>query len=577
MLVKNIKGWKITGVIFLSLIIAISIAVYFVFSRLENIVKAELENQCSSASDGFYKLKIGDVKISLWDGYLTLENISLKPDSQLLFSKKTTDPETFRYYNFNLKKIEFTGVNFRKKFSNRQLHFSQILLRKPEVLVFEQKGVDNVVENDTTTKISKNPYEYITPLLKSLIVEEIKIEDGNAVYRIINPSDTIDYTLRDIQLKVENLLLDSMSVKQDKIFFSDNIFLNVGNLHFSLPNKDYDIDANNINISLNDSLFSTEEMALIPRYAKFDFAYKIKDHPDWSNVKVGSLRCKGMDFKTLIKGRIILADSALVKDVLFENFKNQKIIKQHHLMPMVYEIGQQLPLKYDVKSVQARNFNVVYEELPKDGAKPGMIRFNDINGDFTDFTNIVKSHKQVVKLKANGKLMNQGVINAYFEFPVDPAYDLVKIKGTMTGMKMTALNPIIEPMMPARIESGHIQSLDFHIVGGKYNANIDMLLLYNDLKIDVLKTESDKTRSSQDVYSFLANAFIKHDNPDKDKEPRRIYTIWKRDPYHSSFNYLWKIFYAGIVETVGYTKDKQKKVNSIQKVFNDVKDWYKKE
>ncbi|MCC8144937.1 MAG: hypothetical protein LIO93_00540, partial [Bacteroidales bacterium] len=211
----------------------------------------------------------------------------------------------------------------------------------------------------------------------------------------------------------------------------------------------------------------------------------------------------------------------------------------------------------------------VYEELDKKGIDPGYINFTQMEGIFENgITNIVTSHTQTNKLIASGKLMNEGMIQAELYFPVDSTYDNTRIKGTLGTMSMISLNNIIEPMAPVRINSGFIQGMEYDIQGGKEKAIIDMCLRYNNLSVQIMLPMGEKYRSNKGILSFLVNGLIENNNPAAEGELRCVHTEHIRDPYHSSFNYLWKIYFAGLVETLGFTKERQRNVKWLQEISN---------
>jgi len=76
-------------------------------------------------------------------------------------------------------------------------------------------------------------------------------------------------------------------------------------------------------------------------------------------------------------------------------------------------------------------------------------------------------------------------------------------------------------------------------------------MLYNDLKLHLLKRDSAEQYKKKELASFLANVSIKDQNPGKNNEVRVASVEYDRDIYRSFFNLLWKSLFAGIRQTVG--------------------------
>lgn len=547
------KFWKVGSIIFVIIIFVSAGAYWFFAYHFESLVKKQLEAQAEQVLDGLYHLKIEKLKISLVNGSLKAANITFSPDSSRLAYLLSVDSLPSDYADIKIKNINVKGVNFRKYIGLRTLNFTSINIKSPQVILTR-----NTHGNGGTGKKTSFPdlYEIISPVFDKISVKEINIENGLVEhYNLEGLNDTNSLQiLKDINFYANNVVIDSTETHNSHTFYCEDIRLNVEEFHFLLPGKNYEMNARKLALNVKDSMLVTESLQLLPRYPKFEFAYKVPEHSDWTDLKIKNIACSGLDVRELLSGESIRMDSLLLDGVDFQNYKNQKIKIQHHKMPLIYEMLQKFTLPVVVQSLKVTNMNVVYEELAKDGNKPGKIFFSDINGDFEGVTNIVSSHNQYIQLQASGKLMNEGVIHAIFKLPVDSLNDRMEISGSMSKMSMLSLNRIIEPLTPVRIEQGYIHGMDFHIIAGTKGANVNLLLLYNGLQIKLLEDYqvSKSFAIEQNMASFFANkVLLKNNNPDSGKEPRRIQVYHVRDPYHSTFNYFWKIFFTGIKETVG--------------------------
>ena len=355
-------------------------------------------------------------------------------------------------------------------------------------------------------------------------------------------------------------------IKNKDLPFSEiKIQISIDTTTIHLPDNLYTLGIGKTTLNLKDSLLQMNDITYVSTIPKWEFASK---YSNWLDLKLGIIELKGFHIQQFIEEKTILLDSVFIADVDFSNFKNHKIPTPHNIQPLIYEYVQKFPTPFFVQYLKASDLNIIYEELAKNGTDPGFIKFTHMEGIFDEgLTNIVSSHTQTNRLVASGKLMNEGLINAELYFPVDSTYDQVIIKGALGTMNMISLNTIIEPLLPARIKSGFIQHLDYHIQGGREKAEIDMCLQYNDLAVQVLLPVGDK-RLNIGLLSLIATGLIKKNNPEKGKEIRCVSAEQTRDPYRSSFNYLWKIYFAGVEETLGYTKKRREKVEWILHQFH---------
>lgn len=367
-------------------------------------------------------------------------------------------------------------------------------------------------------------------------------------------------------LQIENINLNrpSLSLLLGKKTAVPEIDIELSGLRCVFADSLYYVTVGKVKYTPRDSLLLVRNLKYKSFVEKYKFAYHDPKHSDWMDLELGTFRVKNLSITDLLHNKSILADQISLDDIVFRNYKNQKIEIEHHYMPMLYDQIQGIPYLFEIKEVLINNLSVHYQELAKNGVEPGEIFFTKMHIESRDFTNRDTVQTQMNRIDFSGMLMNEGEIKAELYFPVDTAYDHALVKGTLGAMNMISLNRIIEPMAFVRITDGTIQGMDFTIYGGKKRANINMCLLYQDLSVDVLKVDDKHQVHEHFLLSFLADELIKKNNPKAGDPPRRVSAVHERDPLHSSFNYLWKIYFSGVVETLGYTKHLQEDVNWIK-------------
>jgi hypothetical protein len=368
--------------------------------------------------------------------------------------------------------------------------------------------------------------------------------------------------LNDIQIgKIDFKGLNLWELRKKQPYSFPFSTIRLSDIAYPLPNDLYTLQIDQIVVHPADSLLRIEQITYVSKTPKWEFAYQDPKHSDWMDVRIGKLELKNLHLQRYLHEKEIHLDSLLVSNVHFGNYKNRKIPTPPKPVPLVYELVQRVPIPFQVDYVKIADLDVEYEELAPTGTDPGYIRFTDIEGIFSGFTNRIASHTQTNTLTLSGKLMNEGKIQAEMQFPVDSTYDEVSIRGALEAMNMLSLNKMLEPMAPARIRSGFIERMDFNIVGGKEQAQLDMCLLYHDLSVEMMHAFDQQNRVDMPVLSLFANGLIRRNNPELGQTPFRVHTSYIRDPYHSAFNYVWKIYFSGLMETLGYTQNRKQEVN----------------
>jgi hypothetical protein len=99
----------------------------------------------------------------------------------------------------------------------------------------------------------------------------------------------------------------------------------------------------------------------------------------------------------------------------------------------------------------------------------------------------------------------------------------------------------------ASIKSGKINKLSFNMSGNDYQVKGTSTLLYENLKVELLKKDSAALKK-KGLMSLLTNILIKDANP-KNGVVRTGEISFQRDVYKSFFNLVWKGIFSGIKQT----------------------------
>ncbi|GHT74190.1 hypothetical protein AGMMS50262_06650 [Bacteroidia bacterium] len=559
------KKKKLTRVGLVVIIVAAAVALtgFFLARNAENILKERITQNVSQMTDGLYHLTFRKLDLNILTGFLNIDDINLQLNEERLNELSQKDSIPRLYGTVKIKNVHFEGVDFvyKRKRKKRELNFHRLEIIRPQIALIHPVSV----RKDTVKQLPNNTfYEMIEPYLDVFSISEIRLENGELNFSSENETDTTTLQIQNINFRADKFRIDSLADKKSPCFlYSEDYRLTVDSSKVHFPNHLYTIRTGKIEWQLKDSLFRAKNIAYQTLVPKAQF---IRNHADWFDVEVGAVELKNLHIQKIETEKSVQIDSIFVSDVYFNNYKNGKIPVVHRIVPMIYEPFQKFPIPYAIDYLKASNVNVAYEELAKDRTQAGFINFTQMEGIFDKgLTNIVREHTQTNRLLAKAKLMNAGLIRAELYFPVDSTYDYAVVKGSLGTMNMLSLNKIITPMTSASINSGFIQRMDFDIRGGKKSAKINMCLRYNDLTVDI------------GSWSLFANGLIRNNNPKNPNDPLQCVEVTHiRDPYHSSFNYLWKICFDGLSETLGYTQVRKKRVEWIQKEIKEIKKLKKK-
>lgn len=565
-----------------------------------------------------YRLAIRQGRLSTLDGIFRLENIKLIPQPQVRMQ------DTASYVSLSIPLLLIRGIRFpghrlgsSVKMADLQVDSPAFSLRRRDSTLFHtvldkieikdfsydpllltagtacfvHPAVDlhtyTVVGNDTlrisSTKADslqtiarKTPtadlYQTLGSIARKWQIKSLHVRQGEVDYSWQFKNAFVSEKGKSrVDLSVDDLSVDT----EKKKFAMGTVRFEGNDLEFPLDNGFYALKVGRIRLDETD--LQIDSLHLVSPYPKMEFAYFQPHHKDWFDVKVDHLGMSGLDIPFYLSDRIVKAEKLRIQGILLQNFKNKKIVITPHIVPMIYTVIQQAPVRFSIAEASIDDFFVIYEELGKKGTRPGKLVFTDMNGHITGLTNIPRYRDQYIRLDANGKMMDNGYFTATWMLPVDSLNDRFLLEAEMEHFDFHTLNQIITPLASAEVKSGYAHQLHFSMDAGSQGGTIDMALPYRNLKVALLKRKDGKV-TDKAFLSRLANWVLKHDNPDhperSDSQLRRVHRYVERDPYHSSFNYLWQLLKPALIETVGITKTEQDIAKGVAGFFTKVKKFF---
>lgn len=525
------------GLIALGVIVFLAAAYYIVQSTVEKKVRQAIATPLTGINTG-YDSRIGNVKVNLLRRSVMLKDVRI--------TSMPSDTLSGEGFEVNFKKLMLEGVKLGKTNDKRSVKARKLRLHSPHVVL---NTVKKQAEGKGTQQAESNAINKLKAALASVSVSvsRIEIEDGYFTYNVTDGDDVATYSLEDLDMNAAGFLADS--VMTPKIFMCDEISFTADRFSYLFHDRMISVEADDIVVDTREGIFSVAASRVSPQIAQAEFAVKDPRHADWTKLESGGIKGWGIDYAGISAQGKVIMDSLSINTVNVHSYKNRKVYQKERIKNLFFQSVRDFPVKFDLGKVALADINVIYEEMPVEGAKSGTITFDRINGTFDRLTNIVTSPDQHMTLTAGCLLMNRTPLNAVFVMPLAHDNNRFHVSGRLSAIDATALNVVVEPLAKTRIESGNVSSMLFDIRGGLHTAEVSMTLLYKDLKIAALKEENGVVHKRR-FQSWLAdNIFLKTNN-EAGEFAKSVTATNERNPHRSQFNYLWKSIYAGVEKTI---------------------------
>ena len=525
---------KIVGIV----ILVIVVLVFGVQWWLGNKIKHTLEEKLVEQTHGAMQVNVGSVDVRLIGRTVHIKDVRIMTDS----TRAVPDSLPIKYVEGKIREISLSGIHYKKEDSlvNIRARKLSIDIDTIQMNMLKQKSVDE--QKPAGQKLRKQEMQ--------LQLDEIEFLAAALQCRQIQPGDTADYQLKRFRCRIEDCRYTTVKDSTALPVYCEDLRLSFDRFRNRFAKNTQLLAIDSLAIRGKEGVISVGAVNLIPLYSKEEFALKSPGHTDWTKIQVGRISCYGFNMQRMMKEGILDIDSVEIDGAEIVSYKNRKIEQVKRVKRLFYESVQQFPVPLSVRQINANRINVEYQELAVKGYSPGTVTFNNLNGVFEGLTNRVTPHQAYFTLRAHGELMNKGYLQATFRLPVDSTNQHFEVDGSLGKMSMLALNPMIEPLVKIKITSGEIEDMTFHIAGNLHEAKVNMVFLYDDLKIRVMK-EKDGHLVTRSFLTTLANGLIaKGNNPDH-RGVRKAEGTAERDIYRSQFNYLWRTLLAGLKVSIG--------------------------
>lgn len=489
------------------------------------------------ATGGRIKADIGSIKVSLLQRKVQFEEVVFTTDT----SKALIAGNPLEYTEARIRKLAVKGIHYDSGDSLLSLWARTFELDVPKAILAGNQVADwkFTEKTDSTTQ---------QPI--RLAIGKFELRSGEVSYEQRTQDDTASYRMKGLRWQMDGCGMNSLPDTLHPRCFCRDMRISLEAFRNRFARGSQLLQADSLYLDSPTGRVTLGQIALLPQYPMEEFAAKSPGHTDWTKITTGKITLCGWNMQRLMHDRFLTTDSIVLEGAQIASFKNRQIEQPERAKRLFYQSVQQFPIRFAVHQARLTDINVEYFELSPKGNTPGKITFNGLNGLFTDLTNVPTAGQTHYTLRASGKLMNRGRMEATFRLPVAYTDDHFSVEGRLGAMSITDLNPMIEPLTKIKVISGEVESLNFSLTGNARQSQVNLLFLYENLKVRLLKEKDGEVR----VRSFLTNLangiLLIKSNPDSRGE-RKAEATAERDVYRSQFNYLWRSLLAGLKKTIG--------------------------
>ncbi|MBO9564365.1 MAG: hypothetical protein J7621_16390 [Niastella sp.] len=533
-------------IIIILVIIAGGVVTWSIYKR--KIVKDTVSKTVADKTNNLYGIKTDKLDIDEVAGNLVVTNLQLEPDSNVYNNMVGGVDEPSVLIKINIPALTVEGVKTPKALLNSAIDGRKVMIHNPRIeLFFTGKGKDSL-----KSVPDKEVYRQILGNLEMIKIDTLSVVNATLITRDWKTGAT-RMQFDSVTIDLFRIAVDSLHEKDTtRVLFAEEVAVKCKRARWSSKNKLYNYEVREIDLNSGQKLLGLNRFTIEPTLPEQKFLQQFKYATDRFDIDFHNIRLVGLDVPRLFRDEV-RADSLvsgksslhIYRDLSFPGDGKSKIGSYPHQALM------KLPFEVRIKKARFNNSFIEYKERNAKSEQSGKVQFYQVSVGIDNLT----SYRQLMaekpmRVQFNARFLNAAPVKALINFYPDKGR--FTIDGSMGSMPATTVNQLTKPMGLAIVEKGTLNSLDFNFNCNDYAADGTLTMLYDDLKITLLKKDTaDNTLSKKKFASMLANIQVKNANPNKKGDIRRATVHYDRSASKSFFNLIWKSVFEGVKQSVG--------------------------
>jgi hypothetical protein len=495
---------------------------------------------------GIYRISYDDVEMSLFSRNIRVEGLAVD------FDEEAAARGTFYRGEFPLVRIE--GVSILSYLLGRGYRIERFVVDSGWVTAHRFKSPKHSSSDKKAIKRSKSK-----PKKRSAAIHIKDFSLANLSFKLFKSDQqepVVDFPRATMQI---NRLVAAPRKKNKKIRFEE------GNLMVERPTirfrrGGYALKAERMIYSKFPGTLTIRKLELQPLYSRNRFARKKGYRTSRIALTVNKAHFSQIATDRFLETGKLHIGRLNVEKAGLDIYRDKRVpkLKNPRKKKFPMRLLREMSFKMAVEDIHIDGGNILYEERVPGKRKTGKLFFTRLKARIRNLGNDPEhmKEKRSLRLESSAWLMGRSPLTLQIRILLKNNRNRFVFSGTLGKMDMKPLNRILEGAASLRVRRGVLQQMIFSGTGDRERITGEMKLLYNNLKISVLK--KGEKRKRRKVVSFLANWILRSSNPKRGKPPRigRIYL--ERKVTMPFFTYLWKSILSGIKSSVGLKRGKRK-------------------
>lgn len=395
------------------------------------------------------------------------------------------------FLKVNVPVIEMFNLDYEKLRFDKELHLSKFSINNPFVEIKSYK-------KDTTQEFnidSIDLYKNISKHLKSIYVKNIylnNIDINNTTYSSDDTS-TQQKNFNKISFVFNKLKIDSTTtITKPYLFYAEDFKFNLRDFNFVSKDSVTSFSFSNVSGSTKNKSLQVLNFKIQPT-GMHQILVDRKKVGDYRKADLyltfDKIFIPDFNYKKAIKEFEFDIDTTVIIDTILFVVKNPKY-KDHKLdsvYPHLLEPLFGMNYKFNVKRLDVKKLNLIYNEYPQKYADPAILTIKTntlIAHNITNDTAMIDSLNIETTVEAKGVINDSAKIDLNVAFNLKSRGKVAKVSGAIGEFSLHNVNSYLGNAFGLEVNEGVLHSLEFEFYHLDYVSYGNINIAFSNIHID---------------------------------------------------------------------------------------------
>ncbi|MFN8256723.1 MAG: hypothetical protein U0W24_13595 [Bacteroidales bacterium] len=497
---------------------------FFFFFLATPLLKSYLQQKVGEQTSGLFSVDFDKISIELGSRRLVLQNFELTPDT-VVYNKMILEKKTeAALYKISCKSVELWRIRPYRLFVKGKLKASSLNLVNP---VVELKKLPANANSKTESRdfVHEDLFPAIEPYVAEIELDKTVLDNGKFLLSLKKDSTKTTTHIGNISVTLYHFFLNRQEhLKRQRLFFSDDIQLEVEDYRINLSDNVHYLFADQLTISTKKSKLFATNVGINTKSEKKEFIGNLKSN--YYRISAPIIEFKNFDVTNLYFNNDIKIGSVTCYHPNIE-IVNKLVVNARHAKNAgksmeinLYELlaGKLRSVAIDTFSINDGHLKFFYQSwFTMPAYKAGSVNLNCFNFLLNDKSNNIKSkifYSDNIQLKIDSLtaiLPDKSHLVQVSNAEISSQERIVNAKGI--AVKKRFINDLqpTKNNLKINIPALTISGADFYSLYHNRIFNVNQLILSSsEFEVTLPDRKPDKENNSSDkgILNFITPNFL---------------------------------------------------------------------